>query len=557
MLCYFIIINPNTIFYLTVLLIIHLYKMLYFLQIINICLSQLTTRSPDPLFNLNFNYSAANFGNPALYQIYGKINIATHSDCQLNFIYPDDFVLIESNSYCSYEDLALSAQNQGAKLIMFTISSLYPIYPKNKKIASEVEIICIGVLEETFETLNKNSDLTIWATFMNEINIGSKVTIRLILSGNYTLDYNYLTPILNFNPMTDSENDYLSVELSYLSPYDELITDQDRDCYLSRFNDYLCMVSEGGVTGAQKYMNSRLICKFFNTPNLNMVSFLNSLQNLYKYCEFDYSRECFEIYISYKDGPESYYNTNSYNLAPYYKLNEAYFFWPSYFIKGALLSDDTSQSDEENCEWDCKNSQLSNQYCDLSCNTSSCGYDNLLCLYTENCLNFLIGDGNCDSSCISETDCNENSCSTGCYYSDMSSNLCPGECQGYCFDNCNQDLYCSAGCSFKTMDQGECSGDCSSDCYEEHCSKYLYCSPGCSYSDWRSGVLSEYCTSSCRNKYFNQCYSNCDYQYTCTDTCNSDCCENYDSSESNYSSSKKSSVNVIALIVSFIIIGML
>ena len=551
MLYYNIIITPKTIFYLAVLLIIHLYKMLYFLQIINICLSQLTTRSPESLFNLNFTYSVANFGNPALYQIYGKIYKATPFNCQLEYIYSDDFVLVESFSSCSYEDLALSAQNQGAKLIMFTLSSLYPIYPKNKTIASEVYITCIGVLEETSETLSKNSYLTIWATFKYEINIDSKVYLKLILSGNYTLDYKYLTPLLKFYSMGDSNNDYLSVELSYLSPYDELITDQDRDCYLTTSYDKLCMVSEGGVTGAQKFMNSRLISKFFNTYNLVIIDFLNSLQNLYQNCEFDYSSGCFEIYIPYKEGLENYLITNSYSLAPYYKLNEVYFFWPYEFIRGALLSDNSSWSDEENCVSYCSNSQLSNQYCDSSCNTSSCGYDNLLCLYTKNCLNFLIGDGNCDTNCLIEADCDYDQCSPGCYYSVMSSNLCPSACKGDCFDDCNQDLYCSAGCSFRNMIQNECSSDCSSDCYEKHCSKYRYCSPGCSYSDWRSGVLSEDCTSKCKKRYDNNCHLKCDSYYKCTDTCDKDCCEQNDSN------SEESHTIATAMIATFIPLGVM
>lgn len=481
--------------------------MLTLLTLITLSSSQLLTRSPNNLFNQKFNYSLANFGIPALYQIYGKIHIVTQSNCQLSSINSDDFVLINSISSCSYEDLAFSAQSQGAKLIIFSLDSLVPFYAKNKQKALEVKIVCIGVLKSTYDTISKYQEFTIWSTFRNELNTETKVLIILVLSGNYTLDYEYLKPIIEFNSMSDSENDKLSIQLSYLTPNSKLITNVNKDCFTTKRGDRLCMVSEAGVFGSQKFMNSRLICKYFwSYPNIE--TFFNSLKSVYQNCEFDYSNECLKRYISFVDYPNQYPITNSYNLAPYYTINNAYFFWPDYFIRGSLLSDSKVESDAGNCQQDCRNSLLLNNICDLSCNSTSCGYDNLACFYTDNCLNFFIGDGNCDGFCTSDIDCQLTECAPGCYYSDMNIDICPSNCTGDCFKNCNQDLYCSPGCPYSSLKKGICPKECSEDCLQKCDSK---CAEGCTYSDLNKGICSIYCTD--------DCFGLCDSSLYCSPGC--------------------------------------
>lgn len=66
----------------------------------------------------------------------------------------------------------------------------------------------------------------------------------------------------------------------------------------------------------------------------------------------------------------------------------------------------------------------------------------------------------------------DDSCAPGCMYSDMNNDLCPNECSGECFTNCNEN-FCSPNCRFDDLESDLCSEYCSDECLE----KYPNCKP--------------------------------------------------------------------------------
>ncbi|OMJ71836.1 hypothetical protein SteCoe_29846 [Stentor coeruleus] len=59
----------------------------------------------------------------------------------------------------------------------------------------------------------------------------------------------------------------------------------------------------------------------------------------------------------------------------------------------------------DECDSGCSYEDLLDLQCSKKCNTTLCGYDNLNCLRTNECFNFMLGDGYCNSMCPSDPDC--------------------------------------------------------------------------------------------------------------------------------------------------------
>lgn len=59
----------------------------------------------------------------------------------------------------------------------------------------------------------------------------------------------------------------------------------------------------------------------------------------------------------------------------------------------------------DECDDGCLYYELQDLNCNLKCNSTACGYDNLLCLQENSCFIFTYEDGYCSKLCLSDPDC--------------------------------------------------------------------------------------------------------------------------------------------------------
>ena len=69
------------------------------------------------------------------------------------------------------------------------------------------------------------------------------------------------------------------------------------------------------------------------------------------------------------------------------------------------LSQNSPSSNCPKCSEQCAYDDLRDIDCSIKCNSSSCGYDNLYCLESDNCYTFMLNDGNCNDLCSDDPDC--------------------------------------------------------------------------------------------------------------------------------------------------------
>lgn len=85
------------------------------------------------------------------------------------------------------------------------------------------------------------------------------------------------------------------------------------------------------------------------------------------------------------------------------------FYWSGIFLQEiyCLSSEIPNGNCPILCSSGCEYSYLADNVCSSYCNSSSCGYSQLkyLKLYNE-CYTFMMSDGNCNSQCFDDKDCN-------------------------------------------------------------------------------------------------------------------------------------------------------
>ena len=503
--------------------------MLKLLSIVCLSSASLTIYSPSSISRTEIEFKVSTFGTPALFYIIGQVEFKSVEKCELIGDFSNKFIVTSLPETCSYEEVALSAERSQAKLIIFALNTLSIILPSNRDLADLVSIPVIGISYTESENLKNYREFVIWASVIYEMIPDTGIKISWVLSGNYSLDYKLFEQLYLFQLETDSDDDSLTMVISYFDQDSDLKGNFDDDCLLIQNQEPVCMQTSNNVKGKDKILNSIKIIKYlFSSTEIN--SFFENINKVYIHCKDDYSSTCIDTFIDVPEHIDGFSNflifVKAFQYAPYFTLNEVLFFWPSNFSQATLRSDSNSEVDYTRCAPECTNKLLWNSDCDHECNFEECGFDDLTCKLTDGCLSNMLGDSQCDEVCLSDPDCK--ACSIGCYYQDMEQGFCPYTCTDECFNYCSNS-WCSPGCNYGDMRDGMCSEHCSDNCYDVYCYKAKWCSPGCLFSDLQIGLCSDTCSDSCKSQCQNECDAGCYYSDMriglCPSSCSGNCFE--------------------------------
>lgn len=128
-------------------------------------------------------------------------------------------------------------------------------------------------------------------------------------------------------------------------------------------------------------------------------------------CFYDRSVECHEE-VLIDSGIEPNYDDSVINqgfsdgdIFARASVNEVYIYDFIFIHDLYLLSSSSENFLSFICSSDCTLKNLTDTSCDTNCNNSKCSYDFLECLKNDACYTFIIDDGNCNSLCPGEKDC--------------------------------------------------------------------------------------------------------------------------------------------------------
>ena len=372
--------------------------------------------SPDNLVASSIPYEIALFGNPSIYTIYGKLIFYRPIVCGfLESFNSTDFIIVYPlYKQCFYYDFAYSVQKSGASA-MILAGSVPAMAPKDEKSGNMINILVISIDYTQASYYENFHNIEIWATF--QFDLPKRVynpIISYYLTSNYTVDKPFFISLQQLN-------DKINIPISNISIYIEYENDSNYtalNCVNSSLASY-CLNSTMNATGSQLLNNSIAIVNSFNNlqlSNSSLLDFLILVTDFYNSCEFNYSINCIENILTNLNmsiitssdildsrGIELINSKNS--AITFFAISDTYFFWLNYLEE---LYCSISLNPSPNCTLcspSCNYDYIQNiDYCNY-CNTSSCGYSDLVCLIENNCYSFMLGDGNCNSKCINDTDC--------------------------------------------------------------------------------------------------------------------------------------------------------
>ena len=377
------------------------------------CSGTLNIVSPDDLSQEVSDYAVASFGNPGLYPIFGRIVPITAYDC--TFYQPLEsnsiaLVTLSTTSVCYYSDLALSVQNSGGVAFIYISFSEYIDFfmvPISTTEGAKIQILSLAIQNSLGQALLSHSNEEIWVAYSYGVVRSSLPVINYYLTSNYSLDQTFFTALQQLNtdiPLLRSE-----FQLGFINDVYSTIN-LTTDCV----NNY-CVPTENSVTGSQKLNNSIIILNYYNslTADNSVTTLTTFLLDLYSTCSTDYSTDCLTSVLNRYQiaSNESAAILDGLSLSDsseyaYFYINNIFYVNLQVFESAFCLSAENPNLNCPSCSGSCTYSDLYDPRCLDGCNTTSCGYDLLMCLeVSRNCYTFMIGDGNCNQACANDTDC--------------------------------------------------------------------------------------------------------------------------------------------------------
>lgn len=395
-----------------------------FLALVLSCtLAKLRILTPDSISNLKPIYALAAYSNTNLLPIYGRfILIDIEPSCmipKIENIGPQTIVVLYNAEKfeCDFSTLGQIVEKAGSSASLISVNentiskSFYNLYtdqfiyrPHQSYRLNSPSLL----IDENFgQALKNHSDSQIWGTYVHdEIKRTNYPVVKYFMSSDFNIDKIYIEKL---SKISNFLGEIWMQELSFyfLSRFDINV---EENCYTDRDKMLYCLEETGHITGKIKILNTILILNVFNSLSYSAGVFFMYLQDLYAQCSIDYSLFCHEgilekykLPINYADNvlKRSY---SGYEIINSVSVNEVYIYSPDKLEELYILSS-TLASWNNNCSDSCTYYNINDDKCQIGCNTSECGYDNLVCLETQKCYSFMIGDGNCNDACAEDEDC--------------------------------------------------------------------------------------------------------------------------------------------------------
>ncbi|OMJ92184.1 hypothetical protein SteCoe_5053 [Stentor coeruleus] len=400
--------------------------------------------TPDELKNLTVFEEIATFSKVQLLPSYGKLAFADIDNCEIKGSYNEnDVITIFQNDFdieCNVRDIAISAMHTGGGAFMLILRDDFDdyyyyyignyngegeelVYPYEG--SDQINIFCLIIYgaEKNLKDYKKMS--TIWVNYgYKTIPQESSPRIKYFMASDYSVDrifFDELDKLDELYKLGYYENLYLYNFEPVFLYYDWNYDYEDEDCVNTNntvYNISFCLYSNYYATGYERVMSTVIILNYYySLPSFDFLyDFLSFLSDVYVYCENDYSEQCIsEIVVNHGGIPNAdpniltIHHSEFYLTIPCYSINGVFIYTQGYLTEaykiGIYMSGCKCYLDE--CDDDCTYYQLTDLTCNPKCNSTSCGYDNLVCLQENNCYIFTYGDDYCSESCLIDPDCDK------------------------------------------------------------------------------------------------------------------------------------------------------
>jgi hypothetical protein len=190
-------------------------------------------------------YAPSSFGSPSYLVISSEILITSAKSCKVKISSQSKVTVIKSD-LCPPEDLALSAQEQGSKLVILPLGTDSILFPSNYSKSTEVKIPVISINKKDFSKLIQGTKIF----FSHDLKQKEILEIICFLTGNFDLDFKVLKEVKDVVDSLKIDKVELKIGVSYLSEKSELIKDCSKDCLL-KDHRYYCRPSTSSLTGKE------------------------------------------------------------------------------------------------------------------------------------------------------------------------------------------------------------------------------------------------------------------------------------------------------------------
>lgn len=378
-------------------------------------ISQFKIYTPDLLLSYSIPYKISTIGSPGLYPALGTIFEMSSLDCSFGSYVLNNFIpILKKPENCSYSQLSSSAEKQGVPFIIFLTDT--EEYIQDFYFKTQISIPVLSILEETY-TYNLGNYSSMLISYEYKVEYMASPSIEVKLVGGFNNRLMFIKSLIDLNERLDYDFTNFSVNFLY-NLFDNTIYESKTDCIT--YNGQL-YCDKGELPGAELLNNSIVSLNIYNEIPKNsqsILQYLTYLHTLYSDCTESPIAPCHQkilekFQFTYN---ESYNTLPSFSLFTsnfsHFLINTQLFPWPSHLIQAFCLSSNSVHPSCPLCSPACNISSYFSESCIDNCNSSTCGYSNLLCLsYTGDplCLNSMINDGICSTHCMFEEDCRESS----------------------------------------------------------------------------------------------------------------------------------------------------
>lgn len=367
--------------------------------------AELRVHSPDGLSKLNFNIQISTIGNPCLYPTYGKL-LKSHN-CQIDFkLQYDDIVVATNVSEEFVGNCVEVVEKMGGRGVVIVQDRLEMI--KEEVVVGRMKVFVLGIEEKVYKKYLEGAN-DVWVSYRYNLLQSSYPFTEVKFSGNFSKD---LELVENFRRF-DRRMHVLWDNVRFLLVIDEIDSSLSPGCVTTPSDSLYCKKGNSLINGRQILENYSIILSVYKHHSNKNISdfFLNFLTEVFLYC--DYNTNCTLNYalsyiVNFKTNSEilDLYTTNekSQGLIAFNSINIV---WPYYLETAFCLSFYDPPQNCQKCSQGCLFSDLQSENCSIWCDNQDCGYSNLICLQKNGCFNFMLNDGNCNSLCENDPDCEE------------------------------------------------------------------------------------------------------------------------------------------------------
>lgn len=382
-----------------------------FFYLMSFANSRFILHSPDEIIDKNIETLPLNLGVPSLYPIYGFLHPIYSEACESDHYGSNEaFIIVLNPSNCNITELAEKAYRAGTKLIMLVDNGERTLTKSivEKGLYSDLTDIIMIIVSDDFRLIFENYNF-ITASYVYDYNKTLNPKVRVILSGIHNEDKLLIDNFSNF--FKKYEVSAKDIEFNFIYKFG---SSPSLDCiYFS--SKYYCSWNSSSYTGQEILSNLILSQTYYNTISKSYESFstfLNYLLSYYSKCFENYTLLChLQVFLNLPSNPFLPDNTTLYSALEYktfrsfYSINNVSIPWINYIEEVYCISSLHPNSKCPLCSPGCTHENLNSNICNVFCNNSACGYQNLECLLiSPGCYNFMLEDSLCNQAC------NEHNC---------------------------------------------------------------------------------------------------------------------------------------------------